>query len=70
MFKQLFCNHNYQVVEQEVFPSQFEHSLAVAKKHVEGEVKLPHKMCSVDRKHVTLLKCSKCNKVKQLVVNI
>lgn len=66
MFNQLLCNHDYTVVSKEIMPSQFEHAMKVA----DGIGGIPHQMCDANRKHITLLKCSKCAKIKQLVVRI
>jgi len=70
MFTQLLCNHNYNVLSKEIIPSQFEHAMQVASKAGVVNVKIPHQMCDSTRKHITLLKCNKCSKIKQLVVRV
>lgn len=52
---ELFCKHNYELVNQFVIPSEFD----IIKEN--GYV--PTSWDSITRTHVTDYKCSKCNKL-------
>lgn len=60
IFKQLFCNHNYELVNQFQEPSEFD--------IVVQNGKIPNTHCSLKRLTVTDYKCTKCDKLKRFVV--
>jgi hypothetical protein len=56
--KQLFCSHDYHLINQTEVPSEFD---VVAKSGY-----IPNSHCSLKRLIVTDYKCSKCNHLKRL----
>jgi hypothetical protein len=60
IFKQLFCDHNYELINQFVQPSEFD--IVVQNK------KIPNTHCSLKRLTVTDYKCAKCNKLQRRIV--
>lgn len=56
--KNLFCNHDFEMVHHFEIPSEFDIVLA------NGKVANTH--CSLTRKYVTDYKCTKCGKIKRL----
>jgi len=60
MFKKLFCSHDYNIIKEYDFKSEFE---------IIRESGLnPSTHDSLKRKKVIMLKCSKCNKIKTKTV--
>lgn len=70
MFKQLFCKHRWDKVSDVVTESTFENALAATKKVCHGDVKIPYQLCHDNRKHIVILKCDECGKVKKIVTEV
>ena len=65
MFSQ--CKHKWDKVSDIVTESSFEMALRVGKEHCVGSINLPHQLVQDGRKHIVILTCSKCGKVKEIV---
>lgn len=70
MFKQLFCKHKWDKVSDVVAQSTFENALAAAKRTFHDDVRIPHQLCQDNRKHIVVLKCDDCGKIKKIVTKV
>ena len=52
-----------------VTKSKFECAINAVNGNV-GNIKIPHQMCSADRKLVQIVSCEKCGKLNKFVENI
>lgn len=60
------CLHNWEVITDKVTESTFEMSLRCT----EGVGKIPHQLCQDDRKHILILKCTKCGKLDKTITTL
>lgn len=60
MLKQLFCSHDYHLINQHELKSEFDMVVAAGK--------IPNSWNCLRRKLITDYKCSKCGKLKRLTV--
>lgn len=60
MFKQFFCNHDYEKINEFVTKSEFE--------QIKDRGLIPTTHSSNSKKYITDFKCKKCLKLKRLVV--
>lgn len=67
----MFCNHQWKALSQTVTQSKFESALK-ALGHLKGkqEVEIPPQMSCAKRKHISILSCEKCGKLKYFVEDI
>lgn len=63
----LFCNHTWRVVRETTTKSKFEVATSALDGFASGKIKIPHQMCSAERKHIQVLACDKCGKLKRFV---
>jgi hypothetical protein len=61
----MFCKHDWKILSENTTESQFE--CAVKALGERANVKIPHQMCSVDRKFIQVVCCPKCGKIKRYV---
>lgn len=66
----MFCKHKWSVLSETVTKSKFESSLAALHLAGGGSMKLPHQMCCAERKHIQIVKCDKCGKLKRFTESI
>lgn len=64
----MFCKHNWEVLSETTTVSQFQH--AMEQIHSRAKVTVPGQMCDAGRKHIQIVTCSKCGKLKRFVENI
>ena len=60
MFKQLFCNHDYEKIDQQTIKSEFELVKEMGFR--------PTTWHSMKRKYIHFYNCKKCNKLKKIVL--
>jgi len=65
----IFCNHDYELIQEVVTKSAFEVAYNTVKTSAKG-INIPWQMCNTERKHITTLKCTKCGKLKRFVENL
>jgi len=66
------CKHNWKVLSDTVTESKYQSTIN-AFMQVPGKVeslKIPHQMCCADRKHIQIVTCDKCGKLKRYVEKI
>lgn len=61
------CQHEWDKVSDLVTESTFEMTLRTTK---DSSGNIPHQLCQDNRKHIVILKCGVCGKVKKLVTNL
>ena len=66
----MFCRHKWEVLSTEVTQSKFESSVLAVSGVGKETVNLPHQLCDADRKHIQIVTCSKCGKLKRFVEEI
>lgn len=64
------CNHEWKVLSETVTKSKYEDSLKVSAEVLAKSVNLPHQLCCADRKHIQIVVCDKCGKLKRFVEDI
>jgi hypothetical protein len=64
----LFCKHQWETITDRVTESPFE----VATRMTEGSTgrTIPHQMCSTKRKHILVVACKVCGKIKKFVTTV
>lgn len=66
-----FCKHDWKVLSETTTTSLFEASIKVVRESAGvSSLRLPHQLCEGNRKHIVILTCTKCGKVKRLVTEI
>lgn len=67
----MFCKHDWEVLSAEVTKSKFESSLEALKAAgADSALDIPHQLCGADRKHIQLVSCKRCGKLKRFVERI
>ena len=66
----MFCKHKWKVLSETTTVSQFEHAITVLKPSTQGRLTIPGQMCDADRKHIQIVACDKCGKLKRFVERI
>ena len=69
MFK-IFCNHEWSVLSETITKSKLEISINNLKEEGASKANLPWQLCDADRKHILVLCCDKCGKLKRFVEEI
>ncbi len=64
----MFCKHEWEMISGTVTESKFEHAMRITEDST--EVRIPHQMCHVDRKHIQVFTCSNCGRLKRFVEDI
>ena len=64
------CKHKWKVLSEVTTQSQFEHAMGIANQFDISKIKIPHQMCSAERKFIQTVTCEECGKIKQFVKNI
>ena len=62
----LFCNHIWVVLKETVTESKLEHSLKILKE-ITKNANIPGHMMDAERKHITIMACSLCGKLKRYI---
>ncbi len=58
----LFCRHEWKILTQLTTESKLEHAMRQIPNAT--KLNLPHQVCHADRKHIMVLACEKCGKLK------
>lgn len=66
----ILCKHDWNVVSDVVTESTFEMATRVLKRAAIGKVSIPGQLCVDDRKHIVVMACKRCGKVKKIVTEI
>jgi len=66
----MFCKHDWKILSETVTKSKWESSIDAAERRCAGNLTLPHQLCNADRKHIVVLTCEKCGKLKRFVEDI
>ena len=61
------CKHKWDKISDTVTESSFEMALRVGKEFCRGDLTIPHQLVQDVRKHIVILTCSGCGKVKEIV---
>jgi hypothetical protein len=68
---EMFCKHQWEVLSETTTESQFEHAMKVAQSRgAQGSIKIPGQMSCAERKHILVVTCKKCGKIKRFVETI
>ena len=68
---EMFCKHQWEVLSETTIESQFEHAMKVAQSRgAYGSIKIPGQMSCAERKHILVVTCKKCGKIKRFVETI
>lgn len=63
----IFCKHKWELLSEITTISTFEASLQAIKTAALAEVKIPPQLCDGERKHIQIVTCPKCGKLKRFV---
>jgi hypothetical protein len=66
----MFCKHDWELVSERTTKSKFECAVDSLRKVSSGSVSIPHQMSCADRKHIQIVACIKCGKLKRYVEDI
>ena len=67
----IFCKHDWKLISETVTVSKFQLSMEASESTgLVGKIKIPHQLCCADRKHIQIVSCDKCGKLKRFVENI
>ena len=66
----MFCKHEWRVLSETTTASQFEHAFTLLEHSMKGKFTIPPQMCDADRKHIQIVVCDKCGKLKRFVESI
>lgn len=64
----MFCKHEWKILSQVTTKSKFEHAISLA--GGDGNIRIPHQMCSAKRKYIQVFTCNKCGKLRRFVEEI
>lgn len=66
----MFCVHDWKILSETVTVSKFESSISALDGISSGTGNLPPQLCCADRKHIQIVTCFKCGKLKRFVERI
>jgi hypothetical protein len=67
----IFCRHDWKILSDTTTKSKFEIAVETIKSSVsKDKVKLPWQLCDGERKHIQIVSCSRCGKLKRFVEKI
>lgn len=66
----MFCKHEWKTLSETVTKSKFEIAREALRIENLSEISMPHQLCDADRKHIQIVTCDKCGKLKRFVENI
>jgi hypothetical protein len=66
----MFCNHEWNVLSETVTKSKLENSIEAFRAAGGENFKLPRQLCCAERKHIQIINCTKCGKIKRYVEDI
>lgn len=66
----MFCRHKWETLSETVTESKFENSVKVVRENCKNVGNIPGQMVCADRKHIQIITCNKCGKLKRFVENI
>ena len=67
----IFCKHEWKVVSEAVTESKFQHAMkSIDESSASGSVRIPWQMTDAERKHIQVIACDKCGKLKRFVESI
>jgi hypothetical protein len=66
----MLCKHEWELINQVITQSKFEHAMNQMKEFDKGSAKLPWQLCSAERKVIQIFTCKKCGKLKKFVDKI
>ncbi len=70
LFSKWSCAHKWEVLSETTTESKFEHTAKTLSTLGMYEGKIPHQMCYADRKHIQIVVCKECGKLKRYVALI
>lgn len=65
----MLCKHEWEVLSETTTKSKFEHAMSQFGTGA-TELNIPHQMCCAERKHIQIVTCKKCGKLKRFVETI
>ncbi len=65
-----FCKHEWKILSEKTTISRLESAMEQIKAGFEGNVKIPPQLCDASRKHIQVVTCEKCGKLKQFVTKV
>jgi len=66
----MFCNHKWELISETITESKFEHAISILRPNVEGKFTVPAQMSCAERKHIQIVTCAECGKLKRFVESI
>ena len=63
----IFCKHEWKVLSESVTVSRIEHTVTLLG---DRDFDIPGHLCNANRKHIQIVACDKCGKLKRFVENI
>lgn len=63
----LFCKHDWEVIHLEITKSKFQVAVELGDKYCTGIANIPWRMCDTTEKHIQIVTCKKCGKIKKFV---
>lgn len=67
----MFCKHQWDVLSETTTESKYENTIKAARGNdVIGSFTIPSQMACAERKHILVVTCKKCGKLKRFVEEI
>jgi hypothetical protein len=66
----MFCKHDWSVLSESVTESKYEVTIRSTKGFATGKTNIPWQLCDASRKHIVIVCCKKCGKLKRFVEDI
>jgi len=64
----MFCKHKWELVSETTTKSKFKHAMEQVVGMSKG--RFPWQLCDASRKHIQIIACKTCGKLKRFVENI
>ena len=66
----LFCKHKWEILTETTTKSKFEITAEVSNLSSSSDFTVPWQLADASRKHIIVVTCPKCGKIKKFVENI
>lgn len=66
----MFCKHEWKTLSETITKSKYESSMEASQASGASNIKLPWQLCDAERKHIQIVACDKCGKLKRFVESL
>lgn len=64
------CLHDWKILSETVTKSKFESAMSIVTARTDKTFTIPAQMCDASRKHIQIVTCTKCGRMKRFVEDI